>query len=403
EEAKAECTAIGFGFGTSVANAALVNGTSSHAADYDHSFGFMGQPTSPVIPAVFSLAECHGASGRRLLEAYAAGVEISARLAISGRRSKEPKAALEGWHPNSTFGSFGAAIACAKLSGLDAEKIGMLLGITASMASGLTANYGTMSKPLNVGLAARNGVMAARLAQAGFTANPEAFNHFVNPMPEDQDPFANLGEVYELARMGIRVKPYPCGGVTHESIDAVLAARAKAPHSVDAIERSVDAIVRIQLEVAQRGYELPFNAGFPQTPLEAKFSLPYVTARAALDGEVTPRAFTEAAIRDPRVLALIEHVQVRLGEGFETTADKRPARATLHLKDGRTLSHQVDHPKGGIGTPMTADEMRAKFLGCAKGVIDEAVARTAVDYIENLEAMEDMRPLAKLLAGSGAA
>ena len=120
----------------------------------------MGQPTAPIIPATFALGEALGASGRQLIEAYVAGYEVTAKLVHSLRDS-----AHEGWHAPSTLGSFGAAAACGKLLGLNAPQVEMALGITASMAGGVVANFGTMTKPLHVGLGARNGVLAAKLAQ----------------------------------------------------------------------------------------------------------------------------------------------------------------------------------------------------------------------------------------------
>src|SRR6185436_13321357 len=129
ENAKEETSVIGQGFRTSALQAAFANGTAAHALDFDHSFTLMGQPTAPIIPAIFALGEALGSSGRQLIEAYAAGYEVTAKLVHSLRDS-----AHEGWHAPSTLGSFGAAAACSKLLGLDAAQVEMALGITASMA-----------------------------------------------------------------------------------------------------------------------------------------------------------------------------------------------------------------------------------------------------------------------------
>jgi len=153
EKAKEETSVIGQGFKTSALQAAFANGTAAHALDFDHSFTLLGQPTSPIIPAVFAVGEALGASGRQVIEAYAAGYEITARLVHSLRDSVH-----DGWHGPSMVGSFGAAAACAKLLGLNAPQTEMALGIAASMAGGLAANFGTMTKPLHAGLGARNGV-----------------------------------------------------------------------------------------------------------------------------------------------------------------------------------------------------------------------------------------------------
>src|ERR687892_538085 len=169
ESAREETTVIGQGFKTSALNAALANGTAAHALDFDHSFTIMGQPTAPIIPAIFALGESLGASGRQIIEAYVVGFEVTGKLAHSLRDS-----AHDGWHAPSTLGSFGAAAACGKLLGLSVSQVEMALGMAASMASGIVANFGTMTKPLHVGLGARNGILAAKLAASGYTANGKA-------------------------------------------------------------------------------------------------------------------------------------------------------------------------------------------------------------------------------------
>jgi 2-methylcitrate dehydratase PrpD len=151
-----------------MSQAAFLNGIAEHAHDFDHSFVAGGQPTSPVIPAVFALGETLGATGKQVLDAYVAGFEIAGAFVLSVQNSGAPA-----WHANGTMGAFGATAACAKLLGLKPAEIEMALAITASMTSGVTSNFGTMTKPLHVGQAARNGVLAARLAQSGFTANPQ--------------------------------------------------------------------------------------------------------------------------------------------------------------------------------------------------------------------------------------
>ena len=191
ENAKEDTTVIGQGFKTSALNGALANGTAAHALDFDHSFTLMGQPTAPIIPAIFAVGESLGASGRQLIEAYVVGYEITGKLAHSLRDS-----AHDGWHAPSTLGSFGAAAACGKLLGLSAAQVEMALGMAASMAGGIVANFGTMTKPLHVGLGARNGVLAAKLAAGGFTANGKAIEsnfgfyqvlHQGTPLPHHQD------------------------------------------------------------------------------------------------------------------------------------------------------------------------------------------------------------------------
>src|SRR6266568_3058303 len=241
ENAREEAAVIGQGFKTSALQAAFANGTAAHALDFDHSFTLMGQPTAPIIPAIFALGESLGASGRQLIEAYVAGYEVTGKLAHSLRDT-----AHDGWHAPSTLGSFGAAAACGKLLGLSASQVEMALGMAASMASGIVANFGTMTKPLHVGLGARNGVLAAKLAQSGYTANAQAieagmgfYNVFHGGTTIHSEAVEELGQSYALENDGIRIKPYPCGGLTHQAIDTVLEFRAKhgiTPEMVESID-----------------------------------------------------------------------------------------------------------------------------------------------------------------------
>jgi 2-methylcitrate dehydratase PrpD len=394
EKAKEETTVIGQGFKTSALNAALANGTAAHALDFDHSFTIMGQPTAPIIPAVFALGESLGASGRQLIEAYVAGFEVTGKLAHSLRDS-----AHDGWHAPSTLGSFGAAAACGKLLGLSASQVEMALAIAASMTSGIVANFGTMTKPLHVGLGARNGVLAAKLAQGGYTANTRAiesrfgfYEVFHQDSPIDEKPIEELGQSYALLSDGIRIKPYPCGGLTHQVIDSVFEFRSKHGLSAEMIEA-------VDVDVVQHTFDrIVFRV--PQTGIQGKFCMPYLVARAVIDGRVGLDIFTDTAVRDQNVLKLAERVQMNLDNNLKKTdAAGRPCRVTIRLKTGETYSREAQHAKGGPEFPMSEEELRGKFTECARQAVDENRAAKALDYLEKLDALTDIRPLCEILRG----
>ena len=394
ENAKEETSVIGQGFKTSALQAAFANGTAAHALDFDHSFTLMGQPTAPIIPAIFALGEALGSSGRQMIEAYVAGYETTGKLAHSLRDS-----AHEGWHAPSTLGSFGAAAACAKLLGLSAAQVEMALGIAASMAGGVVANFGTMTKPLHVGLGARNGVLAAKLAQGGFTANAKAIEagmgfyrvlHEGTPIHEAA--IDELGRSYALLSDGLRIKPYPCGGLTHQVIDAVLEFRAKHGLTAAMIE-SVD------VDVVKHTFDrIAFRV--PETGIQGKFCMPYLVARAIIDGKVGIDTFTDSAVRDADVLKLGERVRMNLDTNLKKTdLGGRPCRVTIRLKSGQTYSREAQHAKGGPEFPMTEAELDAKFFECAKYAIPAQSAQHALDHIGRLETLDDIRPLCELLRG----
>lgn len=394
EQAKEEASAIGQRFKTSALNAALANGTAAHAMDFDHSFTLMGQPTAPIIPATVALGEALGASGRRILEAYAVGYEVTGKLVHSLRDSEH-----DGWHAPSSVGTFGATAACAKLLGLNASKVEMALGMSASMAGGIVANFGTMTKPLHVGLGARNGVLAAKLAAGGYTANGKAiesafgFYKVLHPgTPIDEKPIEELGNSYALIGDGIRIKPYPCGGLTHQAIDAILEFRSKQGLTAEQVER-------IDVDVVKHTFErIVFKV--PQTSIQGKFCMPYLVARALIDGKVSLHAFTDAAVREPQVLKFAERVQMNLDNNLKKTdPGGRPCRVTVRLKNGQTLVREAQHAKGGPEFPMTEEELRGKFTECAREALSESAAKQALEMIEALEQVENVRTLTDILRG----
>ena len=258
--------------------------------------------------------------------------------------------------PGST-GSVGCAAAAANLLGLGAEQARLALGIVTSMASGLVANFGTMSKPLHSGLAARNGVLAGRLAQRGFTGNANSlepgsgfFIAFSHGQSLDLNPLAQMGAPFEVEQ-GVRYKPYPCGGLVHSAIDAMLALREEhtlAPNRVKSID------VAVTRQTASR---IVFRV--PETGIQGKFCLPYLMARSVIDGYLTVDTFTDDAVRDPAVLALASRVTMAHDPSLETTVPgSRPAVVKITLTNGEILEKRVDFARGGAQAPLSSSELR---------------------------------------------
>jgi 2-methylcitrate dehydratase PrpD len=395
DRAREEAALFGQGFRSSAMNAAFANGAATHAMDFDASFAIMGQPMSGLTATVFALAEPLRASGRRLLEGYVAGFEVTAKLAWS-----MPEAwSGTGWHATASIGSLGCTAAAARLLQLNAEQCARGLGIASSMASGSVGNFGTMSKPLHGGLAARNGVHAARLAQKGFTGSEvmldgagNGFHQtFVQGAAPDVELLGELGKKWDVER-GMRYKAYPSGGLAHTAIDAALALRAQDGISPDAIER-ID--VRATKYTASR-----IVFGIPETELQAKFSMPYLVARALVDGAVTPDAFTDEAIREPAVVALARKVHMAPNPDLDDSpTGGRPCVLSIQMKDGRPLERRVDYPKGSPQVPLTDPEIEAKFRDCAQRVLPKEAAEQALHMTNGLESLDDVGRLSQLLMG----
>src|SRR6202790_2520896 len=206
--------------------AAWINGTAGHALDYDDVAALRGHPSTVLVPAILAEGEALGASGRDMLAAYVAGYETWAELARRDPGHHHRK----GWHPTGIFGPIGAAAACASLRRLDAPRATCALALAASQSSGIMANFGTMTKPFHAGRSAHSGLMAARLAEVGFTASADALEHpqgFLSAVsPEgkaDRDgPTPGLGAEWQIVKQGLSIKKYPACYCTHRALDGML-------------------------------------------------------------------------------------------------------------------------------------------------------------------------------------
>jgi len=385
--AQGPCSMWGAGLRGSAPDAALANGTSAHALDFDDMcFVSLAHPSAPLVPAVIAAGELAGASGRAVLDAYIIGFEIQARLG----RLMNPRHYQRGWHCTSTLGTISAAAGASRLLGLDAATTEHALAIAASSASGLKENFGTMVKPLHAGLAARDGVMAALLAKGGMTGSAKAIDGpqgYLRAFDAERTDLANetadLGSRWELLETGITVKLYPSCAGTHPTLDALLDLRAQygfAEGDVDRIEVDVDPIVPTIL-IYDR----------PSTALEAKFSMPFCAAAAVVFGRVGIDTFDDEPLRDPRVAALMRVVTMRvddaIGQGKPSLTE---ARVRVQLKDGRSLVQEAHGARGYPANPATADQLAAKFLACASRAIGKPQAAelltrlAAIDSLDNI-------------------
>jgi 2-methylcitrate dehydratase PrpD len=380
---------------TTVAAAALANGTAAHALDYDDMcFVSLAHPSAPLVPASLAIADLKGAPGRAALEAYVLGFEIEGVL---GRRM-QPRHYQRGWHPTSTLGTLGAAAAASRLLGLDPERAAHALAIAASQASGLKENFGTMIKPLHAGLAAQNGVTAALLAEAGLTGSelaldgPQGFLTAMDALhPDLGDVAADLGRRWEILESGITVKLYPSCAGTHPALDALLLLRRRegyAAADVGSIEIDVDRIAPTIL-IHDR----------PSTGLEGKFSMPFCAASATVHGRVGIDTFEPGALSDPDVRALMPRVTMRVDPTFDGTAPPlTQSRVTVHLRDGRTFVHTANGARGYPEQPATDEELTTKFRSCARKVLSDDQTERALTLLRSIEELDDVRKLTRGLA-----
>jgi 2-methylcitrate dehydratase PrpD len=382
---------------TSALDASLVNGTASHALDYDDFSSPMGGHQSvPLVAPLMAVAEERRLSGEALITAYVIGIETEIRLARAVNFHHYDK----GWHPTATLGVFGAAAALSHLIGLDADRTAVALSIAASLAAGVKANFGTMTKPLHVGHCCRSGLFAVLLAERGISANPSAVEHkqgflnaFNGPGTYDIDKiFAGWGTPLEIESRSMGLKQFPCCGSTHPAIAMALALVHEDHVNADEIEA-------IHIQPHRR--RLPHtNNPDPRTSLEAKFSVQYAVARALLDGAVRLAHFEGDAHRDPRILRLLSVTRTDPHPDMpEESPHQFGAEVTVTLRGGRVLSRRVDDLVGrGGDSPLSSDELWEKFYDCSKRAIAQTDVMALYERLESLETVSDISQLARLLA-----
>jgi 2-methylcitrate dehydratase PrpD len=390
ERAAPAASVVGQSLRTSPQLAALANGVAAHAMDYDFTF-LSGQSVSPVIPAILPVAETAGVTPAECLAAFIVAAEVAARLIRASPRISNDG----GWHTTGVVGAIAAACACGRLMKLPPGKIADAIGISASLASGIAVNYGTMTKPLHSGNAARNGVLAASLANRGFTAQHAVlegsagfFDTFDRGLDRSYAPFDDLGRRFDLVSIGYSLKAYPCGGRGHTAIEAALALREK-------IGAQLSDISSIQCFLSRSSAQR-VNARYPETIEAAKFSAAYVVAYSLVHGAPRIPAFTEAALEDERVKAVAKLVTASADPQLSDALGDSPARLEIVLKNGQKFEERRDYAIGTPKMPMTQAQLEAKFNDCAAQAVSPEAAKKILAVLDSLpdrRSLDDLWPL----------
>jgi 2-methylcitrate dehydratase PrpD len=366
-------------------HAALLNGMTSHTFDFDDThLKTIIHPTGPVASALLALAEHRPVAGEAFIHAFVLGTEVECRIG----NAVYPSHYDVGWHITGTAGVFGAAAAAGRLLGLTEQQLAWALGIAATQASGLREMFGSMCKPLHVGLAARNGLQAALLAQQDFTsaAQPiEGRRGFANVLATERDLSRisdGLGQTWELDANSY--KPFACGVVVHPAIDGCLQLRGEQELAAASIEV-------IELQVHPLVLELTGKKA-PRTGLEGKFSIYHSAAVAIIDGAAGPAQYSDARVTDPLVVALRDRVRATVDRALSEDA----AHIRIRLADGRILERFVTHALGSVENPMSDPDLEAKFRGLCAPVLTEEATDAIVAACHRLDESADSGALARL-------
>jgi 2-methylcitrate dehydratase PrpD len=337
-----------------------------------------------VASAAFALAEHAGKNGRQLLDAIILGADIACRIG----NAIYPAHYDRGWHITGSTGMLGAAAACARLLRLDVEQTTMALGIAASQPTGVREQFGSMTKALHPGAAARVGLMAALLARNGYTASnraieaPRGLLQTYSTQWKWDAIVDGLGEHFEIAYN--TYKPFACGVVIHPSIDGCI--QIAQAHRLQAQD-----IVRIELRVHPLVLELTGKTA-PRNGLEGKFSVYHACAAAIIFGQAGESEFSDAVVAHPDVVALRERIVVTAANDIGEDA----ADVTIHCSDSRRLHTFVEHAIGSRERPMSDTDLARKFHGLVDPVLGAERAAELIGACRTLADMLDVRELANL-------
>jgi 2-methylcitrate dehydratase PrpD len=394
---------LGTGRTASAEMAALVNGTFGHALDFDDVLSMMpAHPSAVMLSALCAEAQSGKLSGKALIEAYLIGLEVGGKIGQAITVGHYHR----GFHGTGTLAIFSALAALAKCHHLDVATTRTAFGIAASMASGLLRNFGTMTKPLHTGLAARNALAAVNLARSGFSAAPdilEAASGFFAAYGVEascpQSAIDSLGNPWVIVDPGLALKRFPCCYASHRGMDGVLQLRQRLGLNAENLQH-------LDCRMPPGGMRVLIYPQ-PKTGLEGKFSLQYALAAGILDGEYSLWSFTDEAINRPQIHNLLARLAVSEDPrcaGNDTLLETRSSgsRGYVEVEAVRTDGHRetvrVDQAPGHPARELTWEDISAKFMDCAaQAPIDRNKAEQAFGILTCLETCTDIREVMALL------
>ncbi len=381
---------------------ALINATAGHAMDWDDTqlsvtpdriYGLLTHPTIPPLSAGLAVCEkLGGVSGRDFLSAFVAGFEVECKIA----EAMKPDHYKKGFHSSGTVGTFAAAMTAGKLLGLTELQLRHALGASASMASGIRVSFGTMMKPVHVGRAAFNGLSASLWAADGFVASPDGLDgpwgfFQVTAGGLDSEKIVGcFGKPYSILEPGVSIKPYPCGVLTHPSMDAMLALVKEA----DLKPGDVAEVVLF----AGNNILNPIRYKVAGDELQAKFCMPFLLSAILLSRKAGVKEFTNEYVNSEPVQAMMRRIRTEFDPEIEALGyEKIRSRVEVSLKDGRKLVRDSGEAyRGGPDNPLSDGELQAKFADCTEKLLDPAARDRIYEAVAGLERLKDMGELVSL-------
>jgi len=399
------CVTVGSGRRRAAPWAALLNGTAGHALDFDDNFDPPKAHASTVLfPAIMALADEQGSGPDACLDAYIVGLQIQGRVG----QGLNPPHRNRGWHATATTGALGAAAAGARLLGLDAAHSSTALSIATSMAAGFMSQFGTETKPLHAGLAAKAGVMATALARAGVTAGSETLEGatgmatlmvgpdrdelrraIVNPEHGQCVEFTTegVGEPLLILEHGFRVKRFPNCGSAHRAMDVLQALQQEYGFRAEDVARVDVSAPKVHLNNLM--YECP------ETGLQGKFSMEYGLACILVSGDCVLADFTDQAVRRDSHRRLYPRLHRHPVDKLEGEC---PTGVRVTLTDGQELERSIEMPLGSKAAPFAMEQYWQKFEQCAYPLLDSVRYKQVRQCLEDFRNLNQFDQLSRLLA-----
>lgn len=399
---KSQASVVGYAAKLSVDQAALVNGALAHVWEIDDTHRYtMSHPGDSVIPTALAVGEYMGSAATDVLATIVAGYEVAIRVcdAVS------PSHLEKGWHPSGTTNTLGAAAAAAKLLGLDAEQTACALGVGVTQAAGTFCHIPerAMTKDLNPGKAAANGILSALLIRKGFTGSPTAIENrkgFIHTHADGGDLgriTRELGASYRIDEIGF--KPYACCRHIHAAVEAMLRLRQSQgvkPAEVDSIRVKLYPMADFLTNDPN-----PYNKGFYGTRYSVQFNLALalVEGESGMNRALLDQDYVSSKLNDQAIRELVGKVHVDVDPALAREwPNKWPAEVTVNLSDARTFSRLVEYPLGEPENPIPYGQLRDKFLRASRGYLGERGTQV-LDVVENLEELPDIGALMSLVSG----
>jgi 2-methylcitrate dehydratase PrpD len=396
----ASCSVWGTSLRLSAPHAALANGTQIQGFELDdvHRAGVL-HVGAVVLPALLAIAELRrNLGGEEFLAAAVAGYEIGPRVGLC----MGPEHIGQGWHSGATVGVFAAAAGAARGLRLDAGKAVHALGIAGTQASGLmAAQYGAMVKRMHAGRASQSGLYGALLAEQGFTGIEDVleseYGGFCTTFSRSNDRFrlveltAGLGETWQT--MGVALKFYACVASNHTTLDALRELRARRAFGAEDVQKVVVHGSQVTADHVGWKYE-------PKGLTAAQLNLPFCVATYLLEGDCGVEQFTDAAVADPKRMALAERIEVKADPAITAkgASYRHAVRVEVQLRGGERLECAKEAPRGSERNFAAPADIIAKFEKLAAHALPLARAAELRDAVLGLEKLQDAGRIADLMA-----